>query len=216
VPLNPLYSFSDAKDEVTLQLGNRSSLGTRVDRWLDAAQARIARSRLDINDLDDTATLTLAEDVAEYDVRETVPALAEIVGIKKMRCTTTGYRLRRFPWDVYRTLTTQTSGDPLRWTRDGYIYAFDPVPDESVDILVDFRRNPEMGVSELDNAYQLEWIKMAVFFGWQALDETAKADAVLKGLPALFQQMAQTPLRQDQWEAGYDSDLSFGPSVYGD
>jgi hypothetical protein len=217
-----LYSWTEATSELKLRLGNRRDLAgsgvsdglDRLGHWLDSAQARIAKSLLDMPDLEDNVTLTTIDGQSEYDLRTIIPPATEIVGIRYVKNTTTGLRLMRFPFVEFRELVDQAEGSPVRWTRLGFNMAFDPEPDDDEDILIEYRRRPRLGTVELDSEWQEEWLKLAEFIGWQALDQPEKATSAFTMLPARLQVLIQQPLDQDQWESLWDVDQKIVPRSF--
>lgn len=209
------YDFDTAKTEMVARFGNRTDLASRAGEWLNSAQQRLARSIIDMPELDDIhAEWPITEDVAEYDTRTTYPSLNNVVGIYSIRHNGSGYRLRRFPWHEYRSLVNQGSASPTRWTRRGYHLAFDPKPSATDTVKIDFRRRPQMDVLETPSEWHEDLIKLAVAIGWGAMAEHDRAKEVLAEVPALLLQAFQMPLSQEQWEAYYDDDLSFIPASW--
>ena len=218
MPLDPQYTFARAADEVLLRMGRRNDnhFVERVNDWLNSAQYRIVSSYIEVPDLEDTLTLNITEDVNEYDLRTTSPPLTDIVGLKWLKYEKTGYRLRRFSWDEYQNMVNQAHGDPMRWARRGYVLAFDPIPNESgFDVTIQYRRNPQYGVLELDTKWHESVIKLAVSYGWSALMEHERSRAVVAELPALLQMAVNTPLDQYMWESAFDPDLGIRPMSWG-
>lgn len=217
MPLYSLYTFTSAKDELRLRMGRGASstdLDARLKNWLDAAQLRIAQSAIPIPDLEDQTTLRLANGQSEYDLVATRPSLTNIIGIEHVRNSTTGQRMMRFPWVEYRSLTTQATGNPLRWTRRGYVVAFDPQPDTETDVLFEVRKRPELGVVVLPSEWQEDWIRLAAVIGWSALQQHDRTRALTRELPISLQAAINQELSQDEWEANYDSDLAIWPETY--
>lgn len=218
MPLDPLYSFAQAQDEVILRLGRRldNDFQGRCAQYLNSAIYRIATSFMDVPDLEDYVNILIAPDVNEYDLRTTSPPINEFVGLKWMKYEKTGYRLRRFAYDEYKNLVHQASGDPVRWARNGYTLCLDPKPNTAgYNLVMQFRRLPQQGFLELDSKWHENAIKMAVFIGWSAVMEHERARAVLAELPAQFQLLVQQPIDQAQWESAFDPDLGIRPLSFG-
>lgn len=218
MPIDGQYTFQRAADEVILRMGRRSdnNFSDRVADFLNSAQYKIVASYIEVPDLEDELTLPIVEDVAQYDLRTTSPPITDIVGLKWLKYEKTGYRLRRFAWDEYQNLVNQSSSDPMRWTRRGNILAFDPIPDTSgYDMTIQFRRNPQYGVLELDTKWHESVIKLAVSYAWSAMMEHERAKAIFAELPATLQMAVSQPLDQYQWEAAFDPDLGIRPTSWG-
>lgn len=216
--IDPQYTFARAQDDVVLRMGRRNDnyFLNRAADWLDSAQYRIAASFVEIPDLEDQLSLPMTEAVAEYDLRTTSPPLTDIIGIKWVKNESTGYNMRRFSYQEYQELVNQPSGDPIRWARNGWRFAVDPMPLTSgYDVTVRFRRNPQHGVLELPNQWQDACIKLAVSLGWSALMEHERAKAVLAELPPILQMAIAQQLDQYQWESAFDPDLGIRPTSWG-
>lgn len=206
------YTFNTAVEELIFRFGNRTDLTSRAGEWINAAQQRVARSLIDMPELEDIIEeFTVTENIPIYDLRTTAPALVNIIGLRTIKNNETGYRLRRFPWYEFRSLVNQAGAQPSRWTRRGNYLAFDPKPDETVTMLIEYRRRPQMDVLETPSEWQEDLIKLATSIGWSSLGEHERSRAILAELPATLLQSWQQPLTQEQWEAFYDPDLSFLP-----
>lgn len=219
MPIDPQFTFARALNELILRMGRRNDndFTQRATDWLQSAQYRIASSYVDLPDLEDELDLPLTEDVAEYDLRTTSPPITDIVGIRWIKNTHTGYMLRRFPYTEYQQLVHQATGDPMRWCRNGYVLAFDPKPATGVnyDVTIKFRRMPQYGQFEIGDDYQDAAIKLASAIGWSALMEHQRAQAVQAELPPVLQFLVSGQLSQSQWEAMVDPDLGVRPLSYG-
>jgi len=212
------YTFTQASAELQYRLGNRTDLGSgtqnRIALWLDTAQIQIASCVIACETLDVVSfPITTVEGQTEYGLYSILPPATDIIGIRVMRNNTEGVKMIRFPWTEYRSLNQQAQGPPLRWARLGYTLAFDPQPDDNgpYTIYMDYRRNPQRGVSELPNRFQDAWITAAEWIGWKALLKPERAAAAYGLLPVHLQQMLAQPLDMDQWEAMFDTDLGVYP-----
>lgn len=207
------YTFNTAAEELVFRFGNRTDLADRSGEWINAAQQRVARSIIDMPELDDIIEeFPITEDISQYDLRTTSPALTNIIGINGIKSNETGYRMRRFPWWEYRSLVNQGSAEPTRWTRRGFHIAFDPKPSKTITAIVEYRRRPQMDVLETPSEWQEDLIKLATSIGWSALGEHERAQVVQSEMAPLFQAAIAAPLTQEQWEAYYDENLSFLPT----
>jgi hypothetical protein len=157
------------------------------------------------------ATLATVAGTAVYNLTAAPTSLTDILGIMSMRNNTSGNRLRKFPWQEFRSLNQQASGPPLRWARWGNFVAFDPQPDAVNTILIDYRREPALGVIEVPNRYQETLLDMAEFIGWKALQQFDKSQVVYRAMPAITQFIVQNPMDRDQFEAQWDQDLAIRP-----
>ena len=210
MPMDAQYSFDAAVDEMVLRFGRRNdnSFQARCREWLNSAMYRAAASLIDAPDLEDTLTLTIDNTVNEYDLRTTTPPITDIIGIKYVKNLWTGYRMRRFSFEEYRQLVNQANGDPMRWSRKGYVLALDPVPNnDTTTMTIEYRRLPEAGVLEFDSKHHDSLIKIAVSIGWSALMEHQRGQSVMAELPPTWQAALAQPLSQEQWEAMWDPDL---------
>lgn len=219
-------TFTQAATELQYRIGNRTDLGSgsqnRISLWLDMAQIRIASCVIACETLDVVGfpMITVA-DQSEYGLFQILPPATDIIGILDMRNDSQGVKMQRFPWQEYRSLNQQAQGQPLRWTRMGYTLALDPQPDQEYDLLIDYRRNPQRGVSELPNRFQDDWITVAEWVAWKALLKPDRAATAFSLLPSHLQMVFANPLDQNQWEALMDSDLAVRPigfdswSLYG-
>lgn len=210
------YSFTQAATELKYRLGNRTDLGTgsanRINLWLDVAQIKIAASVLACETLDVVGfPMTTVDGQSEYSENQIIPAPTDIIGIRGFRNDSQGVRMVKFNWSEYRSLSQQAQGEPLRWARLGYIWAFDPQPNDEYDVIVDYRRNPQRGVSELPNRFQDDWITVAEWVAWKALLKPDRAATALGLLPAQLQRIVTQPLDREQFEAMWDENLAVRP-----
>lgn len=217
MPFNPLYNFEQAETELQLRLGNRSDLGSgssdRIASWLNSAQFRIASCVTAAEDLDQTFSFTTVSGQSQYSEVEIIPPLTNVIGIKDIRNDTTEVSCRRFPWTEFRSLSQQASGPPLRWARFGYVIALDPQPDDGgpYTILIDYRMQPQFGVTQIPNWCQEDWITVAEWIGWKALMKPDRASAALSMLPAALALNVQQVLDRDRWESMMDTAQVIAP-----
>lgn len=210
---DPLFTFEQAEEELTLRLGNRRDISARTASWLDAAQLRIAQSLIELPSLETSLTFDAVEDQSEYDLTTIIPPPSDLIGIKfvtrqeNQAATVPNLRMIRFPFVEFRSLVNQASSPPVRWCRYGTTFAVDPMPDGLYPILLEYRRRPRYGISELDSVWHEDWIKVAEFFAWQALLQPDMAKAAFDMISLRIQALIQTPLDQDQWEAAFDVNL---------
>jgi hypothetical protein len=212
------YTFLQAKQELQYRLGNRTDLGSgsqdRLSLWLDVAQIQVSSCVISCETLDVVSfPLTTVQGQTEYSLQSILPPATNVIGLRDLRNNTTGNKMRRFDWQEYRSLNQQAQGQPLRWARLGYILAFDPQPDNEgpYTIFIDYRREPQRGISELPNRFQDSWITAAEWIGWKALLKPERAQAAFALLPAQLQTMLARPLDWDQWDAMWDNDLGIRP-----
>lgn len=229
MPFNNLYSFSDAVAELKLRLGNRpvapdpldtQASTNRLNLFLDNAQARIAGCMIESPDLDVLGfpMYTIGEQ-SEYGLLEILPPATNIVGLKNLRnngATDTSnssdlFKMRRFPWTEYRSLSQQAPGPPMRWARWGYTIAFDPQPDNVYEILIDYRRLPVQGTTEIPVIFQEDWIHLAESFGWQALMKTDRAKAAFSMISPNLQILLSQELDWESWDSYWDTDQVVAP-----
>lgn len=203
------YTFTQARDELILRMGNRTDITSRATRWLDSAQVLIARSLLDMPDL--TMIVNNVHFASnEVSLIATIPELVDMIGIISVRDDTNDRKLIRFPWWEYRSLHTVPTSPPSRWARQGYQFALDAYEDP-IDLTFEYRRQPARAVCEIDNVYQEAWITAAEWIGWKALQRHNDAAAAFKLLPPSIGLAISQPLTQEQWEAALDPQLAFGP-----
>lgn len=212
------YTFAQATTELQWRLGNRTDLGSgslsRIALWLDAAQMKIASCVIACETLDRVSfPILMVPGQSEYGLLQIIPPAANIIGIVGIRNNTQGILMQRFPWREYRSLNQQAQGPPLRWARLGYIIAVDPQPDDNgpYELLMDFRRDPQRGVSELPNRFQDDWITVAEWIAWKALLKPERAAAAFSLLPVQIQQRMSLPLDGEQWDAMNDDSLGVRP-----
>ena len=229
MPFNNLYNFSAALQELRLRLGNRPVGGdatdaqasvTRYSQWLDSAQARIAGCLIECPDIEVVGfPMTTVEGQSEYGLLEILPPATNIVGIKGFRNngaadssdSTDLFKMRRFPWTEFRSLSQQAPGPPMRWARWGYTVAFDPQPDKVYNLLIDYRRLPYQGTTEIPVIFQEDWLHLAESFGWQALMKTDRSQMAMSRISANLQMMLNQELDQQQWESNFDTDQTIAP-----
>lgn len=218
MPFDPLYTFAQALDEIQYRFGKRNDndFRKRSTRWLDSAQQLIAQSWLEVSDLDDTVeSLPYVSGTREYDLRTTSPPIPNIVGIRYIKDNETGYRLHRFPYTEFLTIVSPAAGLPKRWTRRGYVLAYDPQPNAPGSVTFGYRRYPAYGVVELGSEWHEPLIQLACFTGWRALKDYKAAEANFTELPIGLQAVLQQPFNQMEWEAIWDDDLKVSQTGQG-
>ncbi len=228
MPVNTLYSFAGAQVELSLRLGGRNdsssgvSFSNRTAQWLNSAQMLMARATIAMPDLEQSATFNLNSGQNEYSFNSTIPPLTDIIGIEQIQIADTTQtpvlkqRLARFPFREYRALSMQATAQSTRWTRKGYIIAFDPIPDKAgYQILIDYRKQPVMNGVSIPAEFQEQWIKLAVYMAWSALGQNDKAQLTYRELPTTIRTALEQPLDDDQWDAMNDPELGIRPSNWG-
>lgn len=210
------YTFTQAATELQYRIGNRTDLGSgsqdRINLWLNSAQLKIASCSIDCPTLDIVGfPMTTVADQTEYGLLSILPPATNIIGIKLFRNDSQGVKMIRFPWTEYRSLNQQAQDSPLRWARDGYTVALDPQPDDVYSLLIDYRREPQLAVSELPNWLQDDWITVAEWIAWKALLKPERAQAAFGLLSRQLQVLMSQPMDQAQWEASQDTELGIRP-----
>lgn len=207
----PQYDWNTATEEVIAQIGGRG-ITRRAGEFLNAAQQRLARSTIDMPELEDIHhEFDITEDFPEYDLRTTSPTIVDAVGIFAIKNNSTGLKMVRFPYREFLAISTQASAQPVRWARRGYHLALDPNPSETITVRIDYRRRPQMDTMETPSEWQADLIRMAVINAWAALGEHERVRSMMIELPMEIQRAIQSPLTQEQWEAYYDDDLALVP-----
>lgn len=228
MPTITLYSFAAAQNELVLRLGGRNdtsngiAFSNRTAQWLNSAQMLMARSPLNMADLEASATIMLTEGVNEYSRNSTTPPLTNMIGIEQVQIADTTQtpvlkqRLQRFPFREYRALSLQATARPTRWTRKGDLIAFDPIPDKAgYEVLFDYKAQPVMNGVSVPAEFQEQWIKLATYLAWSSLNQNERAQAVYAELPAVIRTAFEQPFDDDQADAYYDPDLGIRPSNWG-
>lgn len=210
------YSFSQAATELQYRLGNRTDLGVgtanRIALWLDTAQIKIASTVMAIETLDVVGfPMHTVSGQSEYGELQILPPANNVIGLRGFRNDSQGVQMFRFPWTEYRSLNQQAQSTPLRWARLGYTWAFDPQPDDVYEVLIDYRRSPQRGISELPNRFQDDWITTAEWIAWKALLKPDRAATAFSLLPPQLQGVFSKPLDREQFEAMWDTQLSVRP-----
>jgi hypothetical protein len=223
-----IYSFAAAVIELQLRLGGRndSSQGVlftnRLANWLNSAQYAIAAAIVAVPDLEQVATLNLVNGQTEYSFNTVSPPLTDIIGIQQIQVVdgsvspVNKQKLRRFPWNEYRTISQQATARPTRWSRKGNLLALDPVPNlgggpNGYQLTIDYRKAPVQGQVAVPAQYSEAWIKLGEFYAWGALGQPDRAAIAKAMLPTAIQVLIENPLDQDQWEAMWDVDLAIVP-----
>ncbi len=220
MPFNNLYSWSDAQIELKARLGNRSDLGNRIATWLNSAQVRIAGCMIECPDLVVAGfEMTTVDGQSEYGLLEILPPATNIVGIKDFRNNGSTsienssdlFKMRRYPWAEYRSLSQQAPGPPMRWFRWGYTVAFDPQPDDEYEIIFDYRRLPYTDTVEIPVIFQEDWLHFAESVGWQALMKLDRAQAAASRISVNLQALLNQELDWQQWDSYWDTDQVIAP-----
>ncbi len=229
MPFNNIYNFSPALEELKLRLGNRpmgadatdaQASTNRLSQWLNSAQARIAGCVIESPDLDVLGfPMETINGQSEYSLLEILPPATNVVGIKNIRnngATDTSdssdlFKMRRFSWTEYRSLSQQAPGPPMRWCRWGYVLAFDPKPDNQYEILIDYRRLPYGDITEIPVIFQEDWLHLAESYGWQALMKTDRSANAMSRISANLQMMLNQELDWNQWDSYWDTDQVIAP-----
>jgi hypothetical protein len=217
MPFNTLYNFAQAEQELQYRLGNRTDLGSgsadRLTSWLNSAQYRIAAAVTAAEDLDQTFTFNTVSGQAEYSENNIIPPLTNVIGIKDIRNNTTQVSCRRFPWTEYRSLNQQAVEAPLRWARFGYVLALDPKPGDGgpYEIQIDYRMQPQFGITQVPNWCQEDWITLAEAIGWKALMKPDRAQAAMQSLPPSLALNEAQLLDRDRWESMNDTSQTIAP-----
>lgn len=215
--VNPIYTFAQATTELQLRLGNRSDLGSRIATWLNSAQIRMAAAVIACEELDVlSAPLVTVAGQSVYDLQAAPTSISNIIGIKSIRNDTLQVRMRWFPWTEFRELNQQAPGGPLRMAMWGYTIAVDPQPENPNEsgpytLLIDYRREPTRGVTDIPNRFQEDWIAVAEWIAWRALMKPDRAQAALSLTPQSLQTLVQNPLDMEQWNSMWNTDLAVRP-----
>jgi hypothetical protein len=225
MPIFTLYQFGAAVLELQFRLGGRNdssqgvAFANRCSQWLNSAQLLMARSLISIPDLDTArATLQLLPNINEYNRNTTLPPMTDFIGIQVVQIVDTTvtpqtrFRMRRMPYSEYQALSQLPTGQPRRWTRRGNRIAFDFFPDKAgYNVNFDYRARPVLNQVSIDAEYQEQWIQLAKYMAWSALDQETKAQQALSELPSEIQAMIQSPLDEEQWESFFDPDQIIAP-----
>lgn len=200
-----IYTFATAKTEAQYRLGNRSDVSSgspsRLDNWLNTACVQFAKCEIELPLLETTVTKTLSSGDSEYNIVSDF-SLADVIGIRTVRNNTSGQRMSWMNFDVYRSLASQASGAPIRWSRRGNLLVVDPSPNVTTTIQLDYRKRPTASsLAQFDDEWHDTIIDLAAYIGWKALGEPEKAAAKFRLLPAFVQRALQEPTGQDVWEA---------------
>ncbi len=192
----------------------------RLSQWLNSAQARIAGSVIESPDLDVLGfSMLTVQNQSEYSLLSILPPATNVVGIKNIRNngatdvsdSSDLFKMRRFSWTEYRSLSQQAPGPPMRWARWGYVLAFDPMPDNQYEILIDYRRLPYQGQTEIPVIFQEDWLHLAESYGWQALMKTDRSQNAMSRISANLQMMLNQELDWNQWDSYWDTDQVIAP-----
>lgn len=202
-----LYTWTEARQELADALGGRTGINTRLDRYLNWAQGWMAKCEIELPRLEVVVTgVRVVDKVSEYNLRS-IPGIGDfqdVLGIRLIRNDTDNYRLWRFGWEEYRGLSTQATGSPIRWSRSGNLLSFDPQPDKTYLLRIDYRRRPRRDTVELDSEWHDLWISLALFRAWERLQQYGESVAVFRSLPTWVQTRLQHPLSEEDWENLWD------------
>jgi hypothetical protein len=210
--MSDIYTWAQAVTEVTLALGNRSDISTRVPQWLNEAQFLMAKCDIELPRLEQTVSsfITVAG-TAEYALTATpFSNPTDLLGIRFVKNLTTGVGMWRMNWDDYRKLVQQASSQPNRWTRKGYTLALDPKPDAVYTLEIDYRRRPALATIEIDGEWQGVLIDAATYTGARRLGMDEVAQRARAGIPLMVLKGLQEPLSQDDLETKW-SDATLQP-----
>jgi hypothetical protein len=200
--MSDIYTWAQAVTEVTLSLGNRSDIAARVPQWLNEAQYLLAKCDVELPLLEETvSTFVTVSGQSEYELTSSpFTSPSQLLGIRFVKNLTTGVGMWRFNWDDYRRLIQQAPGQPLRWTRKGYMLALDPQPNAVYTLRFDYRRRPDLATIEIDGEWQGALIDTATLIGARRLGMDEVATRARAGLPLAVLTEMQRPQTQEDWE----------------
>jgi hypothetical protein len=199
-----LYTFATMKTELLARLGGRTDLSTRPDTWINTAMEALATCKISLPKLEAASvSKTLVPTANEYDYTATGAwNLQNVLGIRGIRNATAQRRMTWFSWAEYRELPTLPDGTPNRWTRNGYLIAFDQKPTTADTIFIDYRKHPTHDVlTDFEDQWLETILDMATFLGWKALQDFSQAVMLLKMLPGFVQAALTLPMSPEDWEA---------------
>lgn len=209
-----IYTFGTATTELLRRLGGRTDTATkrRVEGWLNDAMLRLAKSWLELPNLEASFTLTTVDGQSEYPLASFDVDPNDVLGIRSIRNDTSEWLLQRFPWHEYRALGEQAEGAPVRWTRRGNLLAFDPEPDGAYELVIDYRRRPSSGTfDDFDSEWHEPIVAIANWVGWTALQQPQLANAAVAVINQSIVQAIQRPMSQDDFEAIWDQEFGLVP-----
>jgi hypothetical protein len=214
-----IYNFNTAVTEITLALGNRSDINSRVQDWLNSAQLQMAKTDLEMPQLEETVTgFRVVSGQSEYNLLST-PVFSDfnnILGFRFIKNDTTGVPMGRFDWSDYRRLVSQAVSPPVRWTRKGNLFAVDPQPDATYQLRIDLRRRPRQNMIELDGEWQGHLINATIMIGAQRLGLKDTAQMAQWMLPKAVLVLLQTLTDQNDLEMKWsDAQMVSGYGRYG-
>jgi len=205
-------SFDEILNEVTQRLGNRTDISNRLTGWVQDAQNKLARCDIELTRLDATKTSKLVTGQSIYTMDKTTELnLQDLIGIYRIRNDTSNWLMRYFPWEEFRELHTQSDSSPTRWAREGDRIAFDPKPEKTYDITIDYRRGPTSTQIIVDESMRENLVLLTTSIGWTALQEHNLARANFSALPMWLQSRLQVYLGDNQWSMKESDDVGFKP-----
>lgn len=208
------FSFETMRAELLRRTGGRTDTTSR-DRatfWLNAATARLAKTPIELPYLETNFSITVVEDESEYTISAYVVDPNDIIGIRSVRNSTSGWAMQRFPFADYRRISTQASAAPIRWARRGHLFVVDPSPDGNYELKIDYRKRPDTdSIGQFDNEWHETILHIATWIGWNALNEQEQARAAIEMIPATVRRAIEIPLGQDEFEALWDDQLGIYP-----
>lgn len=207
-----ILTFEQALEEIADRLGGRRAELDRIEDFLNEAQLWMAKSDIELTPLETNKTFTCTTGVDQYSVRTDL-AITDFIGIRYVRNNTTNIGLERFTFREFRQISGQSQAPPVRWSRHGDLFVLDPIPDSAAVLLIDYRREPTLGVLEFGGTWLEPLLRLTTHIAWNAYQEPEMAQAQYRMLPAWMQIRLATPLTEAEWEAMWDDNLGMEPGM---
>lgn len=149
--MNPQL-YDDIKAEITRRLGNRQDLSTRIDQWINDAFAELAQApKASFRELDAIQEITVV-------LGQTfIPMPADFWFVLSLR--TAQRMLDQVHWQVLDR-TYRTQGIPTRYARYQERIELDPIPNDTYDIVMRYRRRLPTLVAGMVLPIEREWHEM--------------------------------------------------------
>lgn len=206
-----LYTFAEARTQLKLRVGNRSTYtDAEYGRFLNQAQQVIATNVRGLETFGGSVQITVTAGAYRTDLTTGPAEIPQLWAIEMVRDGTTGLLLRRTSWEYIQSLHMPfPSGTLTQWFRK-YTSLYTGIRAQADTLLtVEFRRSATPDALEVPDEWVEHLLNLAMTFIYPTVGRNSERDKLYEKLPTQLQLAMLNPLSPDQWEAACDRDLHF-------